>query len=526
MFKKTQHYLLLNHPLLWNVKFVPLVITGLLINIIFFISGYIYGEIDFSEIREEYYYGEGSPALVTFLSIILSLLILIMWIVYYIRNNAFKSFYPKKRTSLFKEWILIFIVCLFNCSYFITFTYATEVRARHYYSKAELIKRQDILSKASLFTEGSYERGTDTVFNKRRYTRKIFSYCGKTYEFSSLLNKLPYTFSMQGHSKDSVTLRKVRRWLVNGNKDSIYNVLKQFHDLAEKEHDLKGNITANEWFDLIYHYPDFNHYKVIGNNSFSPVFAYETENNTLSNTDEYDEYQYDQYTPLDSAKIDYSINIKKVVNGKSVILPKYYVPMSALKTVYGRINKAYTNPVANFTMLAALIYFTLGLSMLLFSFRATSGRSWLISGVSGGILVFATALLSVVIDEVVDYRFRRINGEYMFLAIWVVIVILLLLYYIITSQRKSKGISGIVLNMLLWLLPFLIPAAYTILNHATRNLYTYKIIDGKTVSFDNPVYVWTNANFGTMFFLNIVFVGLYMYFFTVSIKKWKGIAEA
>lgn len=49
MFKDIQKKLLLNYPLLWNTKFVPMVAIGLLLHLIFFGLGYLDGTIDFSD---------------------------------------------------------------------------------------------------------------------------------------------------------------------------------------------------------------------------------------------------------------------------------------------------------------------------------------------------------------------------------------------------------------------------------------------------------------------------------------------
>jgi len=40
MFKKIQQYLLTHYPLLWNIKIVPVLATTLIVNLLFFMSGY------------------------------------------------------------------------------------------------------------------------------------------------------------------------------------------------------------------------------------------------------------------------------------------------------------------------------------------------------------------------------------------------------------------------------------------------------------------------------------------------------
>lgn len=517
MLKKTQNYLLLNHSLLWNIKFVPVFIITVLINIIFFVSGYIDGEIDFTR-TEDYRYHSSVPEIVVFLSIILSAIVLILWIVFYIRNNAFKTFYQKKRISLFKEWLLIFILCIINCSYFICFMYAYELRAKHYYDKEELVRRLDIITKASIFTNSGYQRPADTIINNREKKRKNFTYSGKTYQFGSLLNKTMETFSLQGDVKDSITIRKVRSWLVENRKDSIYNTLKAFDNLA-KEHALKGNITTDQWMALVYDYPDFPNKMIVGENYYSPVYGYSSDRH-------YDEYQ-DEYL-FNEEKIDLSMNLMKIEKKDTTYSPKYYVPQDQLNTAYSAMSKAWVNPDADAGVLGGLVYFAMGISVLLFSFRVTSGKSWLIAGVAGGIAVVITALICLTTSKLM----RRwgtaflLNDEYLFLVIWLVIVLVLLAYYFITLRRKAKSISAIILNVLIWLLPFVLPVVYSVLLEYAESLntdYTDKM--GELTTIEHPLYTWLHDHMGTMLYLNLIFVVVYMYFFTISIKKWKGLAE-
>src|SRR5688572_11959070 len=105
MFKKTQKYLLLNHPLLWNTKVVPLTCFSLLVHVIFLIVGYINGALNFNETDQNY--SSGSKDIILFFGVLISFLSVVIWLVYYFKNNAFKAFYPKSNFALFREWLLI-----------------------------------------------------------------------------------------------------------------------------------------------------------------------------------------------------------------------------------------------------------------------------------------------------------------------------------------------------------------------------------------------------------------------------------
>ena len=64
MFATIQKYLLINYPLLWNTKIVPVVFYGLLFHIIFFTLGYFNGSIDFTESENNYGYNTHDGQLV------------------------------------------------------------------------------------------------------------------------------------------------------------------------------------------------------------------------------------------------------------------------------------------------------------------------------------------------------------------------------------------------------------------------------------------------------------------------------
>ena len=101
MLKKIQNYLLRNYPIVWNTKFIPMGITIIIFNIFFFFFGLFVGE-DFTD----YYNTSTSAKLFKTISYLASILILIIWLIFYLKNNGLKSFYPKNTKKLYLEWLL------------------------------------------------------------------------------------------------------------------------------------------------------------------------------------------------------------------------------------------------------------------------------------------------------------------------------------------------------------------------------------------------------------------------------------
>ncbi|AWH85953.1 hypothetical protein HYN59_12920 [Flavobacterium album] len=527
MFKQIQNQLLLRHPLLWNLKIVPVIAVTIALHIIFFSLGYFHGTVDFTKTGDEYYF-DALPALVIFFSVFISLLVLIIWLVFYFRNNAFKSYYPKNKLSLYKEFLLLFILCTINCSYVFSFMYASEMHQRSYFSEQEFSRRIDIISMASLFVDGGFEEG-EYIYEEKdgesiRTRRETFMYDGREYSLNSLMNKSVTDFSYQGMVKDSLNERRVKKWLIENRKDSVLWVMREFDKIA-KEHNVKSNIAPPEWLKLVYDYPAFTNYITIGR-----IDSYPEGNNPVDYADNYD-YDYTQVVaetePTDPYRnyqsLDTISNNIKIINGHTYIYPKYYEPFRQLENSYGIISGAWSGPDANGGLALFFAYFGLGLSLLIFSFRVTSGRNWLIALVAFGVTALITGIINVVYSIIIPYN-SMLGGfrDTLYITVWLVIAVVLLIWFF--AKRKSKGISGIILNIVLWITPSILPViGFLILDYVEdQAVYEY----GERITPVTGYEAWMKDNPELfMLFCGIVFLA-FMYFFTISIKRWKGIAES
>jgi hypothetical protein len=139
----------------------------------------------------------------------------------------------------------------------------------------------------------------------------------------------------------------------------------------------------------------------------------------------------------------------------------------------------------------------------------------LIALVGIGVLNILFGILSAIIGSQFSYPILLLS-----------LIILLLFYFIITTSKKTrKQLSGITLNGTLWLLPAIIPLIYFIV------LENFKRIVHNTINIDYykhtlyPTIKFLEVNSINMAYLNIVFILIMMLFFSINIKKWKGIAE-
>lgn len=508
MFKNIQNHLLLRHPLLWNTKIVPVLAGMIVLHLLFFTIGYVNGKIDFTETGFEYFnYDTDSPTVI-FFNVFLAILVFVIWLVYYFRNNPYKSFYPISNTSLYKEWLIILLVCVLNSSYSASYFYGKDVRHRGYMAEKEMAYRLDILSMASTFTDGGFERPYEIkIINgeRKRFDKDFVDFKGKRYSLKSLMNKSIYQFTYQSTKKDSLNKLRVMTWMAENRKDSVLWLMKEFDKIA-KDHELKSNITPEKWLNLTYNSPDFAQFAVIGKIESYPIDQNYKYYDTYNSSQDYEEVIAPSAEQMTVDTTYYAIKDSK---GISYAHAKYYVPATQLDNAYNQISGGWTSPELNAEGGLIYLYFGFVLAMAVFSFRVTSGRSWLIAFVALGATGLLTGIMSI------------ITAGAAFPILWVIITIALFIIFLtICSDKSGKGQSAIILNNILWLSLWLIPLGIFVVETS----FTYDYINGERQP--NPVKEWVQENITLIMYVNLLWTIVYMFFLAKAIRKWKGIAEA
>jgi hypothetical protein len=504
MFKKLNQYLLINQPLIWNLKAVPLAGFLLVCHLIFFILGYINGAIDFE--KAEMYGSDYIDGFIIFFSILICILTLVVWLVYYFKNNGFKSYYPKSKFALFKEWILLLLLSFLLSSFSISYFAAKDLRVRSYFTEQEAELRCEVLALASIFTDGSFEHPGYKTVDSAGYQITVminsFDYRGRSYPLTSLVNKNTQGFQFFDRYEDSLMRKRVRDWLHTGEKDSVYNLLKKFEKIAD-EHHLKGNISAKQWLDIVYKPPVFDNDTIVADSKgddlydeqYSPDVYYERGPQVLDSTNQYVEFR----------------------NGKQYTYNRYYVPENELHHSYGRVAESWTSPMVDMDFVTGILCCAFALALLIFAFRITSGRAWLIAVLGLGVISIIFGIISAIL-----------SSEYIFLTMLILLFIVLVIYFfVVLTRNKGKGWSDITLNAMLWMLPGFIPALYTCaIEVVKRNTGYYdRGIDYIRELNTSPQVTLLEDNVELMIILNLVFVFLAMILLTVKIQQWKGVAE-
>ncbi|MES2882675.1 MAG: hypothetical protein V4676_11040, partial [Bacteroidota bacterium] len=147
--KKINNYLLTHHPLLWNTRIVWVLLCNVVLHLLFFLAGL--ASISAKTISSFYgVWSVGGGSLITF-SVLCSLLVIIVWLVFYLRNNAFKHFYRIGKWYLAKEFLLILIVVLSSISYFHSFNYGIKTEVRSITGEAEFVNEINAVNRAMVY---------------------------------------------------------------------------------------------------------------------------------------------------------------------------------------------------------------------------------------------------------------------------------------------------------------------------------------------------------------------------------------
>ena len=282
MIQKIQKYLLENYPLLWNIRIFPLLLVIIIANLIFFGIGYFSTDTAFGTIN--YSFHSDTLGVIYFASIVIGVLILIGWLIHYMRNNAFQVYYPRKTMHIYLEWILCFIICAGISVIPLSLTEGCNKKWRAACSKKDTKKALEIIDQAEMLIPRSiyeyrYQKeymepiripdGMSVKLDSSNIDQYAYSkdlknnliikgYIGK----SLLFYTNDYTYNYETEPPTMILTEKgkkreeVKSWLKNGEQDKIKALMGEYMVLVKK-HKIPTNLTIDSWFDRIYHPPFF-----------------------------------------------------------------------------------------------------------------------------------------------------------------------------------------------------------------------------------------------------------------------------
>ncbi len=310
--KKLNKYLIEHFPTIWNTRLVWMVGIAMLVHIVFFIMGYtsVNSQKDIaSRYSLESFYFSSS---VVFIGILTSIIIILIWIIYYLKNNAFKNLYRLKKGTLFLQFSIIIFIIFINITQFYSFSSGLKLKIKSSYDWEVIDKDIKEFNKLSVFllkkkseyridhkmypapfplesSDDKYERLGRTIDTTKAY----FLYRTYYYQFYKLdhdkiaedLKEKPYKEINESHNFAYREVFDVKEYkhLIAGSllnysgilfrhgqddlekKERIQffeeqlnkrdeNVIKEninaFYKLAQK-YDIKHNLNTKDWLSLI-----------------------------------------------------------------------------------------------------------------------------------------------------------------------------------------------------------------------------------------------------------------------------------
>lgn len=151
MFKKINQTLITKYPLIWNLKFIWILLTVLVFNLIAFINGFLFITKK-SQLQESGLYEVFFNSGIIIYYLLIGVIISVIWLYFYIKNNRFKSNYPTSRNYLFKEFLAVFFIIFLMFYVPNSFKTGLKFRVSNYMSEEQYLKDIDIINRTQGFT--------------------------------------------------------------------------------------------------------------------------------------------------------------------------------------------------------------------------------------------------------------------------------------------------------------------------------------------------------------------------------------
>lgn len=498
--KRFNNYLLTHYPLLWNTRVVWVLLTNLILHFLFFLGGL--GSVTAKTLKDYYSIGRvGGESLYIF-SILCALLVVIVWCIFYLRNNAFKSFYRLSKFYLAKEFAIIFLVILTTISYAQSFEWGVKLRVRSITNEKEFVQETTAVNKGMVYvpvTKADYfllnnctekakrttERGTDITppelgqyyggadsleVKKALAQPNAFSYanyCHKAVAYNAYASETAETISARN-----------KGWLSSQQRDSVKQSIEKLFTVLNK-------------YGIDYRLNEDSLVNAVFKDSLS----------TLSNFIATQHYSY-QYGEQEN---------------------KYYLTESDVQRVFELVE--YCQPGANTwrdieTAWNVIGYISLFLSVLLLCYRRFSRKVFLISVVGTLVWMILVGLVAA----------GSHDAESILYFLLILCAAFLLIAFGLLNSRSSKTTTGVLLNWHVYLAPFAVMLVVFIIDsyrsHTASQYYSSRIDVEAFMRQNYPFSTWVVAHEANIFLVNILMVACYVAFvFNGLAKRWHLLPE-
>ena len=498
MFKKINQTLITKYPLIWNLKFIWILLTVLVFNLIAFINGFLFFTKK-SQLQESGLYEVFFNSGIIIYYLLIGVIIGVIWLYFYIKNNRFKSNYPTSRNYLFKEFLAVFFIIFLMFYVPNSFKTGLKFRVSNYMSEEQYLKDIDIINRTQGFTlrsEFGYdnysrnlpvpafdslvsEKETRELYekNKREYLREnphdsynpFLEPYFRNPEYETLLqdyfperfsySKINFNQTYQPLKKNNSSINQLYEEAAYPDVAAVDMAYATSIDSASYASPVNASEKPQTYFNLasLYNYS---------------VLAFNNPKDSTLNHQFYDEQwiallQKNDRKAIENLLNSYTDLLKKQEIGyqfkhKNWIdyLPQYpyyfidsnlnykeinykkqdYINQSSLNRVYENIELAkYSSTwleLIQYYLLIALI-----ITVLIITFRFSSFKVWLISLIGAGILAILGSVFGISINASIGYtQFSPYIILFVFYIAFIAITLIGL------RSKKYKVLTGVNLN--------------------------------------------------------------------------------
>ena len=525
MIKRFNQYLVTNYPQLWNTRLPHMLCAILVTHLLFYIAGYLHFD-SWSKLHE---YHNINNMLVQSenigFSVLASTLLLIVWLVFYLRNNPFKSFYPLKPLYFVAEFAIILVIFLgsitFYKSYASGFCHAINSQTKninlvdeinaynlaygllpskmhHYnpYYSCDSIEYIDSLQSLREEYQNIYldeEDGLvkrtymdDTledsvskaigIFFKRRHVQTNYSFVYFCYKQCDVLDTLTY------NRREISGL--IQQWLTTGNRKQVAATLKQF-DAMCKKYRIDHHINFDEYAGLVF-----------ADKNLRPI-----------------QYINDGYSDvIDETTVVTSVHTPGPVNANTD-----NIAYDQLNTALNNIEHVRRGQQLEPEFWLANLLVALNLAIFLFTFRLMPIRVWFTA-------IAAHLALPILVTMLMFIMLGGMNDD--ILALHFLLFMFIVAYILYFALRdKMKKTAGVMLVWVTWWLLYAGLIVYAILLH----IYEPQRIEDTTGAYtytSNPTYDFLKEHATAIGAAYMLFTFLYIAFvLTRHYRKWMALPE-
>jgi hypothetical protein len=506
MFKKLNQYLLTKYPLLWNTRVLQVLAANAIIHILFFLGGY--ASLSEGSSMKRYAYEFYSPGLIMF-SVLCSFVVMVLWLVFYLRNNAFKSFYTIGRWHLIKEMLIVMLIVFTSICFFESYNAGFRAKGRSITPSSQMLKEANTINLAMAFIPYS----KSDYFILRTCDKDADGKMASFYDYENLdtINTMMAArdtasdeFDANNNGLDSIGIVKRNALRKPGAISYLHycKTLITLEDAAGFVDNQQLKATVNRWVKN--HHADSVKYildeclKVCKkyavdlslNTAQLAALPFDDSMHTVNNlvkVNRYDGENFDSNAYISIYELQQSMEFAESCQaGKGKYLAKHLMPS---------------------------LYVMLFIGIVIICYRRFSKKTFFISLVGAIVWVIFFGLLGA----------ASASAD----VVGVLFLFLFVLFSIVgfaqLKNKSQKTLTGVFLNWHIYTLPIVLPAIAGIITANYGHLSNYRYLADSMIDYCKlyPFSCWVSMHFEEIAWGNLVLSLLY-YLFVVNriTKKW------